>query len=59
MPLVVKLTATCSRTLMSCSQTKFNEFDSDFKVDFTLSDKYTVYQMHLIVRCPKMLQCMR
>jgi len=55
MPFVVKLAASCSRTLMSCSQNKFNEFSSDFKVDFTLSDKYNVHQMHLTVRCLQML----
>ena len=59
MPLVVKLAASCSRALMSCSQNKFNEFSSDFKVDFTLGDKYTVHQMHLTVRCLQMLQCMK
>jgi hypothetical protein len=47
MPLVVKLAASCSRALMSCPENKFNEFGSDFKVDFTVSDKYTVYQMHI------------
>lgn len=59
MPLVVKLAVSCYRDLMSCCQNKFNEFSSDFKVDFTLFDKYNVYQMHVTVRCLQMLQCMR
>lgn len=43
MPLVVTLAASFSRALMSCSQNKFNDFSSDFKVDFTVSYKYTVH----------------
>jgi hypothetical protein len=59
MPLVVRLAASCSRALRSCSQNKCDEFSSDFKVDFNFSDEYTVYQMHIRVRYLKMLHCMR
>jgi hypothetical protein len=59
MPLLVKLAASCSRAQRSCSQNKADEFSSDFKVDFNLSHEDTVYQMHVRVRCLKMLHCMR